>query len=272
MKILRFIDEEGRVNLGCDYKGNEAKVIKGNLFDEFETTDETKIVKKILTPFIPSNILCIGLNYYEHAKEIKMPIPKYPALFMKSLTSIQNPFDPIIIPKSCQNPDEVDYEIELAVVIGKECKNITKDEAKNYILGYTIANDVSARRWQKNAGGMQWVRSKSFDTFCPFGPYIATKDEVSNPQDLNLVCYLNGNIMQNANTSDMIFSVYEIVSYLSEGMTLLPGTLILTGTPKGVGYARKEPVYLKDKDILELKIDKLGVLVNEVKSERDLCT
>ena len=159
---------------------------------------------------------------------------------------------------------QVDFEVELAVIIGRKAKNVTAAEALDYVFGYTIGNDVSARRWQKHAGGGQWVRGKSFDTFCPLGPELVTKDLVPDPQQLRLQCFLNGRLMQDDNTSDMIFSVAGLIEYLSDSMTLLPGTVIMTGTPSGVGFARQPPVYLKPGDNLELTIDNLGTLCNPV--------
>jgi len=161
----------------------------------------------------------------------------------------------------------VDYEVELAVIIKKKAKNVLPENALDYVLGYTCANDISARRWQMHAGGGQWIKGKSFDTFCPFGPWMVTPDELTDPNNLDIECVLNGNTMQKSNTNDMIFSVPQIISYLSESVTLLPGTLILTGTPSGVGFARKPPVYLSPGDVLETKVDKIGVLKNYVTLE-----
>ena len=233
-------------------------------------TDKTITVKKLLAPIKPVAILCIGLNFHQHAAETGLKPPKYPVLFMKNPASINNPGDPVVIPKSCFNPPEVDYEAELAVIIGKAAKNISAEQALNYVFGYTIANDISARRWQKKAGGMQWTRSKSFDTFCPLGPTIITADEIPNPQNLQIKCNLNDKVMQDAVTSDMIFSVAEIIEYLSEETTLLPGTLILTGTPSGVGFARNPPVYLKPGDKVEITIKGIGSLVNPVVASNSL--
>ena len=183
---------------------------------------------------------------------------------MKNPASLTNPGDPIVIPQSCMDPMEVDYEIELAVVIGKPAKNVPADKALDYIFGYTVANDDSARRWQKNAGGGQWIRGKSFDTFCPLGPALVTSDTINDPQNLALETIVNGKIMQKTNTSDMIFSVAEIIEYLSSGMTLLPGTVILTGTPSGVGFVQKPSAYLKPGDMVEMTIEQIGTLTNRV--------
>ena len=264
MHIIRFTDKTNQIQYGYQYEKGTAILLKGNLFNGFKETGEKIAVEKILAPLQPVAILCIGLNFHKHAAETGLKIPKYPVLFMKNPASINNPGDPVVIPESCSNPPEVDYEAELAVIIGKEAKNVSAEQALNYVFGYTIANDVSARRWQKKAGGMQWSRSKSFDTFCPLGPAIITADEIPDPQNLQIKCNVNDKVMQDAVTSDMIFSVADIIEYLSEETTLLPGTLILTGTPSGVGFVRNPPVYLKPGDKVEITIKGLGSLVNPV--------
>ncbi len=264
MKIIRFLNEHNETILGCDYKDGEATVLSGDIYSSVTNTDSRVPVKKLLAPVEPTNILCIGLNYHAHAKETGLEVPKYPALFMKNLGAVSHPDDPIVIPVCCMKKPEVDYEVELAVVIGKPVRDATVDNALDYVAGYTVANDVSARRWQGKAGNGQWVRGKSFDTFCPIGPCLVTPDEIGNPQALELVCRLNGEIMQQANTSDMIFSIAEIIAYLSEDTTLPAGTIILTGTPSGVGFIRNPPVYLKQGDLMELEIENIGILKNPV--------
>lgn len=264
MHIIRFIDETNQIQYGHKYAKGTAILLKGKLLNGFKDTGKKIAVKKVLAPLKPAAILCIGLNFHKHAAETGLKIPRYPVLFMKNPASINNPGDPVVIPKSCLNPPEVDYEAELAVIIGKTAKNVSAEQALNYVFGYTIANDVSARRWQKKAGSMQWSRSKSFDTFCPLGPAIITADEIPDPQNLQIKCNLNDKVMQDAVTSNMIFSVAEIIEYLSEETTLLPGTLILTGTPDGVGFARNPPVYLKPGDKVEITIEGIGSLVNPV--------
>ena len=264
MRIIRFLDENGQTCFGHNYHDGEATLLEGEMFKSLQNTGQREKVHKILAPVQPSAILCIGLNYLQHAKETNASLPQYPVLFMKNPAALNHPGDPIILPPSCLDPLQVDFEVELAVVIGKAAKNVPAAEALEYVCGYTIGNDVSARRWQKHGGGGQWVRGKSFDTFCPLGPELVTKDLVPEPQQLRLQCFLNGELMQDANTSDMIFSVAELIEYLSNGMTLLPGTVILTGTPSGVGFARNPPVFLKPGDSLELQIDNLGILRNPV--------
>jgi 2-keto-4-pentenoate hydratase/2-oxohepta-3-ene-1,7-dioic acid hydratase in catechol pathway len=264
MHIIRFIDENDLVCYGHEYSDNTAVVLQGHLYDGLITTGKKTKVKKLLAPVEPVAILCIGLNYHQHAQETEASLPRHPVLFMKNPAALNNPGDPIIISPLCLDPLEVDYEVELAVVIGKPAKNVPANQALDYVLGYTIANDVSARRWQKNAGGGQWVLGKSFDTFCPLGPELVTVDEIPDPQTLQIKCFLNQKVMQDTNTSDMIFSVAQIIEFLSSCMTLLPGTVILTGTPSGVGFVRNPPVFLKPGDTVELTIDKIGRLSNPV--------
>ena len=264
MRIIRFIDENDRTCFGHNYKDDTATLLEGRMFDEFRDTEQRVRVTKLLAPLMPAAILCIGLNYRQHANETGMKLPEYPPLFMKNPASVTNPGDPIIIPPSCVDPPQVDYEAELAVVIGKKAKDVPRAEALDYVMGYTASNDVSARRWQKHAGAGQWIRGKSFDTFCPLGPELITTDEIPSPQDLDLKCILNGKVMQDANTSDMIFGVAELIEYLSSSTTLLPGTVILTGTPGGVGYIQKPPVYLKPGDLIAVQIEHIGLLKNPV--------
>jgi 2-keto-4-pentenoate hydratase/2-oxohepta-3-ene-1,7-dioic acid hydratase in catechol pathway len=269
MQILRFESDDNKIYTGCDFDNETASVIEGDIYADFSNTGKRKLVKKFLTPVSPRVIFCIGLNYRLHAKEAGMELPKYPVVFMKNLSAAAGHLDDIKIPFSCAKIPEVDYEVELAVVIKKNAKNVLPENAFEYVLGYTCANDISARRWQMHAGGKQWIKGKSFDTFCPFGPWIVTPDELTDPDNLDIECVLNGNTMQKSNTSDMIFSVSQIISYLSESATLVPGTIILTGTPSGVGFTRKPPVYLGPGDVLETKVDKIGVLKNQVILEEE---
>ncbi|MCP4755335.1 MAG: fumarylacetoacetate hydrolase family protein [Proteobacteria bacterium] len=264
MRIIRFLNEHGQECLGSDYENGSATVLEGQLYGELKKTGDRIPVKKLLSPVVPSAILCIGLNYNEHARETGMELPRYPTLFMKNPSALTHPEDPVVIPGCCSEKPEVDYEIELTVVIGKAAKNVSAAEAFDYVAGYTVANDVSARRWQRKGGNGQWVRSKSYDTFCPLGPALVTPEDIPDPQNLKIECRLNGQTMQSANTSDMIFSVAQLIEYLSTDTTLLPGTVILTGTPSGVGFIRNPPVYLKQGDLMELTIDGIGTLVNPV--------
>jgi 2-keto-4-pentenoate hydratase/2-oxohepta-3-ene-1,7-dioic acid hydratase in catechol pathway len=203
----------------------------------------------------PSKIVCVGLNYAKHAAESGMDIPEEPVLFFKASSAIVGPNDPIIIPKNSQ---KTDWEVELAVVIGKKASYVTKADALNHVAGYVLHNDVSERAFQLERSG-QWVKGKSCDTFAPIGPFIATPDEIGDPNNLNLWLKLNGEEMQNSNTSDFIFNIQHVVSYISQFMTLLPGDIISTGTPFGVGLGLTPPRYLKEGDVVELGIEGLGV-------------
>jgi len=270
MRIIRFKGIEGQIHCGCQYSGTTATIIKGDIFTSMEVTTRRVVVKELLSPIIPSAILCIGLNYKMHATETGLTLPAYPVLFFKNPGAVTGPTSDIVIPKSCLEPPQVDFEAELAVVIGKKAKNVQKEEALDYVLGYTCSNDVSARIWQRHAGGKQWCKGKSFDSFCPLGPELVTKDEIEDPHKLRIECRLNREVMQNASTSEMIFSIGEIISYLSESTTLLPGSIILTGTPSGVGFARKPPVYLKPGDLLETVIENIGTMSNSVTAEKSI--
>ena len=216
---------------------------------------------RLLVPVAPPNILAIGLNYWEHSEETRIPTSPNPLIFLKATTSLTGPYSDILL--SHIAPDEVDYEGELAVVIGKTAKNVSEEDALDYIFGYTCANDVSARDCQLKID-KQWARGKSFDTFCPVGPYIVRDTDVEN---LKIQTRLNGNVVQDSSTSELIFDVKKLVSYCSRNMTLLPGTLILTGTPSGVGFTRTPPLYLKAGDVVEIEIEHAGVLRNTVALE-----
>jgi len=268
MRIIRFYDEAGKICYGNRHPDKTITRLKGGFFNEFHDTGTPVRVRKLLAPLQPAAILCIGLNYHRHAVETGMPLPEYPVLFMKNPGALAHPGDPIVLPHSCMQPPQVDYEAELAVVIGRSARNVSATNALDHVAGYTIANDVSARRWQKHAGGGQWVRGKSFDTFCPLGPALVTADEIADPQTLQVKSILNKEIMQNSNTSDMIFGVAELIEYLSDSTTLLPGTVILTGTPSGVGFVRKPPVYLKPGDTMDVEIERIGTLTNTVAAEK----
>lgn len=202
----------------------------------------------------PSKIICIGLNYAKHAAESGMAAPAEPVVFFKATTALCGPNDNVVIPK---NSVKTDWEVELAFVIGKKASYVSKENAMDYIAGYCLHNDYSEREFQLERGG-QWVKGKSCDTFAPLGPFMATADEISNPHQLNLWLKLNGQMLQDSNTNDMIFDIPTILSYLSEFMTLLPGDVVSTGTPAGVGLGFKPPVYLKPGDIVELGIENLG--------------
>ena len=208
-------------------------------------------------------IICIGLNYYDHALEIGIDPPSEPIIFMKATSAINGPNDNIVIPK---NSKKTDWEAELGIIIGKEAKYINKDSAYNHILGYCIVNDISERDFQLEKGG-QWVKGKSCDTFAPIGPYLVTKDEVTNPQNLKIWLELNGKKVQNSSTKEMSYKVDYLVSYLSQFMSLQPGDIISTGSPPGVGIGMKPNIFLKPGDTIHLGIEKLGTQRQKVVSE-----
>lgn len=268
MKIVRFISDRDRMLYG-KYDADQpdaANVISGDIFSDFHVTTEKARIKRLLSPVTPSNILAMGLNYRRHAEETGLNIPKYPVLFMKATSSVIGHQESILLPAAA--PDSVDYEAELAVVIGKRVKNLKPSEAMDCIFGYTCANDVSARDWQLGRQNGQWVRAKSFDTFCPMGPWLVTKDEIPDPNRLRIRALLDERkVLQDASTSDMIFNVTSLISFLSQSMTLLPGTVILTGTPEGVGFTRKPPLFLKAGDRITIEIEGIGRLSNSVVSE-----
>jgi 2-keto-4-pentenoate hydratase/2-oxohepta-3-ene-1,7-dioic acid hydratase in catechol pathway len=267
MKIIRFLTDENHEMCGL-YEPeleNQALVIRGDLFGDFEVTSKLARIGSILPPIYPCNILALGLNYRQHADETSVSYPDIPILFLKATTSVIGHMSPILLPQA--GPANVDYEAELAVIIGKTIKNVSRSEVMDSILGYTCANDVSARDWQIEKQKKQWARGKSFDTFCPLGPYLVTRDEIPDPHNLRIRTVLNGKILQDSNTYDMIFDVPAIISDLSRSMTLLPGTVILTGTPEGVGFTRQPPIYLQDGDVVTIEIERIGQLTNPVKRE-----
>lgn len=266
MKIIRYQDPQGTIRFASQQPDGSAVEIEGDIFGKHQATSRPAQVAKLLAPLQPTAILCIGLNYRKHAEEGKAKIPEWPVLFMKSPGAVQNPGDPIVLPTKLKST-QVDYECELGVVIGKTCKNVSKADALKYVLGYTCANDVSARDWQKDFGGSQWCRGKTFDTFAPLGPCLVTADEIPNPNALQIKTILNGEAMQDWNTEDMIFDVRTLIEFLSGSTTLLPGTIILTGTPHGVGMARDPKVFLKPGDTCSIEIEKIGTLTNPVIDE-----
>lgn len=268
MKIIRFLIDNGDMCYGTPADTGKANLIRGDIFGDFAITNEIVAIKKLLAPIAPAQILGTGLNYRRHAKEGGMPIPEYPVLFVKGLNTLQHPGDPIVIPTHLRS-EKVDYECELAVVIGKTCKNVSRSEALDYVLGYTCANDVSARDWQLEYGGGQWCRGKFFDTFTPLGPQLITKDELPAPNHLQIKTILNGEVKQDWNTNDMIFDVSTLIEFFSGSTTLPPGTVILTGTPHGVGMAQQPPRWLRGGDDLTIEIANIGRLTNPVVDEKN---
>jgi 2-keto-4-pentenoate hydratase/2-oxohepta-3-ene-1,7-dioic acid hydratase in catechol pathway len=267
MRIVRFLSN-GSTHFGQYIDERTADRLVGPDLFSLKPTGERLKIDKLLAPLVPTDILCIGLNYRDHAAESNSPIPVNPMLFIKASNTLNNPGDPILIPK---RSSMIDYEGELVIIIGpRPAKNVSKAEALKYVFAYCIGNDVSARDWQreKSLGGGQFARGKSFDTFCPLGPYLTTADEVPNPNDLKLRTRLNGQLMQDHTTSDMIFDVPTVIESLSSTMTLRPGSVILTGTPHGVGFGRTPPVWLKPGDTVSIEIEKLGTLTNPVGAEQ----
>jgi len=266
VRIFRYLDQSGKMGFGrFDKEGNTFLILqKGD--GDFEATDQRITPFQFLTPIDFRCIYAIGLNYRAHAQETGLEIPKYPMVFMKAPTAAQNPGDPIVLPRYLSS-DKVDFEAELGVVIGRPCKNVKPGDALSYVLGYVCANDVSARDWQKEKGGGQFCRGKTFDTFCPVGPCLATADEIPDPSKLTIRSFVNDDKMQESGTDDMIFDVPTLISFLSGSTTLLPGTLILTGTPSGVGEARDPKRYLVAGDEVTVEIEGVGILTNPVVEE-----
>ena len=208
----------------------------------------------------PSKIICLGLNYLDHKEESGFEKPQNPLLFCKTPNALAGPFDPILLPRSC---DQIDWEVELAVVIGQAGKRIPAQEALNYVAGFSVLNDVSGRQVQFSDS--QWFRGKSFDTFAPMGPALVTVDEIENFQNLKLTTRVNGKLMQNGNSADMIFDIPTIIAFISQDITLWPGDIISTGTPSGVGIFRDPPVLLKTGDVVECQVENIGTIRNTVK-------
>ncbi len=222
---------------------------------------------KLLHPVASPNVIGIGLNYRSHALEVGRPLPQFPMIFVKTTNALQNPGDPILLPRSQNASHEVDYEGELAVVIGRTAKNVRRERALDHVLGYTIANDVSARDWQFKWGGGQFCQGKGFDTFCPLGPVLVTADEIPDPGRLAIRTRVNGELRQESTTADLIFDVPTLIAFLSASKTLLPGTVILTGTPSGVGAAFTPPRFLQPGDTIAIEIEDIGTLSNPVQAE-----
>ncbi|MGC4030936.1 MAG: fumarylacetoacetate hydrolase family protein [Tepidisphaeraceae bacterium] len=266
MKIVRFISGSN-IHLGQAIDATSAKRIEGDLFAGYRVTDEVLSVDRLLAPIVPRDILCIGVNYRAHAAETGSAVPQTPMLFIKASGTLSDPGAAVVLP---YNSKSVDFEAELAVVIGKTARHVSPENALDHVFGYTCANDVSARDWQKDKalGGGQFARGKSFDGFCPLGPWIVTKDEISDPNALRVSCHVNESVMQNSTTADMIFDVRTLISSLSATLTLWPGTVILTGTPEGVAAGRTPPPWLKAGDRVRVEVEKIGVLENHFVAEQ----
>ena len=230
---------------------------------DWEAQDFPLDAVKLEAPILhPPKVIGIGLNYIDHCREANMAVPEEPVIFTKYSTSVAGPYDEVHWYKDvCQN---VDYEVELGVVIGKQASRVSEEDALNYVLGYTVVNDVSARDLQLGGAG-QWDMGKSLNTFCPYGPAIITSNEVENPHNLDLQLSVNGEMRQTSNTSNLIFKIPELIAYLTKGITLMPGDLIATGTPFGVAMGMKDPIWLKDGDVCEAQIDGLGAIRNRMR-------
>ncbi len=261
MKIVRFL-HNGQARYGI-VEGATTYVCDGDPFGGLKRTSEALDAAslKLLAPVSPPNIFCLGLNYRLHADEGGENYPPAPLLFLKPTTAVCGPGDAIVLPEGYE--ESIDYEAELVIVIGRKAKNVPPESVDDFILGYTVGNDVSNRTAQFKDG--QWARGKSHDTFCPIGPAIVTG---INGDNLDISCRIDGEVMQSSNTSNMIFSCRQIVSYISRSMTLLPGTVILTGTPEGVGFVRKPPIFLKAGQLVECTIEGIGTLSNPVARSR----
>lgn len=262
MRLIRHLTPAGPAYAALQPDGS-ARMVDGDPIRGFQATDRPVTPGRLLAPVTPAAIVCIGLNYAKHAAEGGKPPPPRPLWFMKLPGAVQHPEEPIRLPR-LQPSTQVDYEAELAVVLGRECRNATRASALDHVLGYTAANDVSARDWQRDLGGGQWNHAKSFDTFCPLGPILVTRDALPNPHALRIRSILNGRVMQDASTSDLIFDVPALIEFLSADKTLPAGTVILTGTPEGVGFARQPPVWLQRGDTIAIEIEGIGTLSNPV--------
>ena len=286
MKLVRFgklgrekpgiIDNDGQIrDLSTKLKDIDGKTINPNSLKLIQRVNLKKlnVVKGKPRLGVPisniGKIVCIGLNYIDHAKEVGAPLPKEPIIFLKPTSSLSGPFDDVMLPKGLllkkgKTPSKVieskrsDWEVELGIVIGDKAKSVSESRAMQCVAGYTVINDVSERAYQLDAAAGQWTRGKGCDTFCPVGPWLVTKDEVARPQNLSIWLELNGKKVQDGNTKTMVFNIKELVSYVSHFMTLYPGDIIATGTPPGVGMGMKPPRYLKKGDVMKLSVDGLG--------------
>ncbi len=260
-KLARFIYKE-KVRYGL-IEDEMLRPIEGSPWGDWSpSSDQLELdAVRLISPVDPPNLIAIGLNYRGHAEESQMDLPEHPVVFLKATTAVCGPNSPIILPRIA--PDEVDYECELAIVMGKTAHHVSRVEALDYVLGYTCGNDVSARDCQLRLD-TQWARGKSFDTFAPLGPWIETD---LDPDNVAIRTRLNGNVMQSSNTNDLIFNCSELISFLSDCMTLLPGTIIMTGTPSGVGFAREPAVFLRSGDVVEIEVEGIGTLRNPVIAE-----
>ncbi|KAL2154449.1 hypothetical protein VTH82DRAFT_3125 [Thermothelomyces myriococcoides] len=275
-RLVRFLARDGRTYYGDAIlprgvtdisKARQARVIKGDIFGKHDVTDQVVDIRTLLAPLAPEDVRtvrCLGLNYAAHAKESKMPVPQYPIIFYKPATSLTGPSDPIPVHPIAQQHPGLDYECELVAVIGKPCSDVPESHALDYVLGYAVGNDVSHRDWQLKFGGGQWSLGKGFDGWAPWGPGIVSRSVIPDPQALAIRTRVNGQTMQESTTADMIFGVAKTIAFLSQGTTLMPGDVIFTGTPQGVGMGRNPQVWLKDGDVVEVELEAVGTCTNKV--------
>ncbi|KND90196.1 Fumarylacetoacetate hydrolase domain-containing protein 2 [Tolypocladium ophioglossoides CBS 100239] len=275
-RLVRFLAKDGRTYYGDAIlpqgisdlaKSQQARIISGDIFGKHNVTDQVVDIRLLRPPLAPSHVgtvRCLGLNYADHARETGMPEPRFPILFYKPATSLSGPSDPIPVHPMAQEGTGLDYECELVIVIGKRCTDVSESEALGCILGYAVGNDVSHRDWQIKHGGSQWSHSKGFDGWAPYGPGIVSGNVIRDPQKLRLFTKVNGKTLQNGTTANMIFGVKETIALLSRGVTLMPGDLIFTGTPAGVGMGRKPQEWLKNGDVVEVGLDQVGTCKNKV--------
>ena len=264
MRIARVVDESGQLRHGQPTADPSVFAeLEGSWSNGFRATGRHLPATRLLAPLDPPVVYAIGLNYRDHAAETGAPVPDYPVVFMKNPRSVAAPGIPIRLPRRLRS-DEVDYEAELAIVLARDVRNATRANTLDHVAGFTCANDVSARDWQLQRSGRQWCRAKSFDTFCPLGPWVVTPDELPPPLHLDIASRLNGETMQRSNTSQMIFDVPALLEFLSADTTLPAGSVILTGTPPGVGMARRPPVWLQPGDTIAIEISGIGTLENPV--------
>lgn len=264
MKIARITDPHGDIHHASPTSEDGTfEELHGTWESGFEKTGRIISGGRLLAPLSPSAIYAIGLNYRDHATETGSPLPEFPVLFMKNIRAVIGPGEPIRLPRHLRS-DEVDSEAELAVVIARDCRNATRENALDFVAGFTCANDVSARDWQLRRSGRQWCRAKSFDTFCPLGPWVVTPDELPSPLHVPVNGLINGRTMQSGHTREMIFDVPALLEFLSADTTLAAGSIIITGTPAGVGMAHEPPVWLQPGDTVTVVIGGIGRLENPV--------
>ncbi|RDL36823.1 Uncharacterized protein BP5553_06175 [Venustampulla echinocandica] len=275
-RLVRFLAKDGKTYYGDAIlpkgitdisKAKQARIIQGEIFGKHRVTNQIADIRKLLSPLALDDVKtvrCLGLNYEKHARESNMPLPKNPVLFYKPITSLSGPTDPIPIHPIAQEGTGLDYECELVAIIGKACSDVPESKALDHVLGYAVGNDVSHRDWQLQGGGGQWSLGKGFDGWAPYGPGIVSTQVLRDPQTLRISTKVNGRTMQDSNTDGMIFSVAKTIAFLSRGTTLLPGDLIFTGTPEGVGMGRKPQLWLKDGDVVEVELEGVGTCVNKI--------